>query len=186
MTQQTKNMDYELKNEIFRAGCDIRDYRLDNDLRLVDPIFGSKYDYYTGESFDQIRCGPDLHLAIHDKGTDTSTGTDTGTPYSFSCEISPETVNEKDEFGNTALHVVAIVAYNTGKYIEMKNIILFLQSVGIKQKFCVNKDGDTAVDLFDRMIEKAEEDGDDPYGKSYDLRMFRSHAYELSKLRDLL
>ena len=68
----------------------------------------------------------------------------------------------------------------------MKNIILFLQSVGIKQKFCVNNDGDTAVDLFDRMIEKAEEDADDPYGKSYISRMFRSHAYELSKLRDLL
>jgi hypothetical protein len=187
-------MNSVLLYDIVSAVKDKRDYELDHELRFVEPTFGSKY-HYPGDIFYQIRCGSELHLAIHDKGiynnnTGTDTGTDTGTntsyPFSFENLIDdPEKVNEKDEFGNTALHIAAIVAYNTGAYTEMKNCILFLQSVGIKQT-SVNNEGETAVDLFERMIKKAEDDASDPWSKSYDIRMFNSHAYRLSKLRDML
>ena len=174
-------MNSVLLYDIVSAVKDKRDYELDHECRFVEPTFGSKY-HYPGDQFNQIRCGSELHLAIHDKGIYDNT------LYSFSYDTlfhDPEKVNEKDEFGNTALHVAAIVAYNTGAYTEMKNCILFLQSVGIKQTR-VNNDGETAVDLFERMIKKAEDDADDPWTKSYDARMFDSHAYELTKLRDML
>jgi len=184
-------MNSVLLYEIVCAVKDKRDYELDREVRFVAPTFGSDY-YYPGDEFNQIRCGSELHLAIHDKGiydntgTNNNTGTDSSYPFSYDHLIhDPEKVNEKDEFGNTALHVAAIVAYNTGAYTEMKNCILFLQSVGIKQT-SVNNDGETAVDLFERMIKKTEEDADDPWAKSYDSRMFNSHAYQLSKLRDML
>ena len=181
-------MNSVLLYDIVSAVKDQLDYELDHELRFVEPTFGSKY-HYPGDTFYQIRCGSELHLAIHDKGTDTgtnNTGTDTAYPFSYENLIDdPEKVNEKDEFGNTALHVAAIVAYNTGAYTEMEKCILFLQSVGIKQT-SVNNEGETAVDLFERMIKKAEEDATDPWSKSYDIRMFNSHAYRLSKLRDML
>ena len=175
--------------DIIRAVQEKCEYELDHEMRFIEPTFGSEYDY-PGEQFNQIRCGSALHLAIHDKGMDNDMDMDMdySFSFSFSCETLAkdwEKVNEKDEFGNSALHVVAIVAYNTGKYIEMKNCILFLQSVGIKQT-SVNNQGDTVFDLFERMIKKAEEDADDPWGKSYDSRMFNSHAYELTMLRDML
>lgn len=174
-------MNSVLLYEIVSAVKDKREYELDHELRFIEPIFGSKYEY-PGEQFYQIRCGSELHLAIHDKGMGANTS------YSFSYDNlinDSEKVNEKDEFGNTALHVVAIVAYNTGKYTEMKNCILFLQSVGIKQT-SVNNEGDTAVDLFNRMIQKTEDDADDPWTKACDMRMFNSHAYQLTELRNML
>ena len=176
-------MNSVLLYDIVSAVKDKRDYELDHECRFVEPTFGSKY-HYPGDTFYQIRCGSELHLAIHDKGIYDNT--DTAYPFSYENLIDdPEKVNEKDEFGNTALHVAAIVAYNTGAYTEMENCILLLQSVRIKQT-SVNNEGETAVDLFERMIKKAEEDATDPWSKSYDIRMFNSHAYRLSKLRDML
>jgi len=169
-------MDSRLLNDIIYAAGDKCDHKITHDSRLVEPTFGSKY-YYPGDEFHQIRCGPELHLAIHDTGRDTNTRCSLITDW--------EKVNEKDEFGNNALHIVAIVAYNTGTYKKMKEYILLLQSVGIKQQ-SVNNEGETAADLFDRMIKKASDDADDPWAKSYDIRMFNSHAYELTKLRDML
>jgi|688.fasta_scaffold292933_2 hypothetical protein len=179
-------MNSVLLYEIVCAVKDKRDYELDHESRFVEPTFGSEY-HYPGDVFNQIRCGSELHLAVHDKGICTNMNKDNDILYSFSYDNlihDSEKVNEKDEFGNTALHVVAIVAYNTGAYIEMKNCILFLQSVGIKQT-SVNNDGETALDLFERMIKKTEEDADDQWSKSYDSRMFNNHAYELTKLRDM-
>lgn len=139
------------------------------DGRFVKPTFGSQYNY-PGEQFFQIRCGPPLHLAIHDGVTTDS--------------LTIGNVNEKDEFGNSALHVVAIVAYNTGHYTEMQKVIVLLQSLGI-EKNSVNNNGDTVLALFDRMIKKATADAEDPWGKSYDSRMFYHHASHLIQLRDM-
>lgn len=170
--------------DIVKFCRDNSEFIVDNDERLIEPTLCSEY-IYSGEQFHQLRCGSALHLAIHDKGLYDANAN--ANAFSYNDYINnPEKVNERDEFGNTALHTVAIVAYNTGNYTEIKNVILFLQSVGIKRNYCVNNQGDTAIDLLDRMIVTATENADDPYSSFYDRRMFENHAWNLDMIREFI